>query len=370
MPVFLKDVLPVDLLLKHIEDGVVRKQVHPQYHDQLYILNYSEVAQFDRIWDDVTKVCRGLIVATTPEGDIVLARGFNKFHNLNTEYVPESLEANLPRDVSPLATQKLDGSMGVFYRWDHQFWIATRGSFASDQAQWATRWVREHVEKHGNPVWIDGYTPVFEIIYSENRIVVDYDFEGLVLLSLVNNATAREADRALVESFGQFNHVLVVKKFDKTLAECAAENNLNEEGYVLTFSNGVKVKVKFASYVRLHRILTGLNPKSVWEMLSLKQDEAIEVLLSDELMPETFKAWLLGWVTQLRSRYVEIEKEAKTVFAGKPAGSRKDDALYFTKIAKHLTGILFKMLDGRDYAEVIWDMIRPKATDTFKQDGE
>lgn len=383
MSVFLKDVLPVDLLLKHIEDGVIRKQVHPQYPDQLYILNYGEAAQFDRIWDAATKVCRGLIVAKMPEGDVVIARGFNKFFNLNTEYVLESLEANLPQDQPPLATEKLDGSMGVFYRWDHQVWVATRGSFASEQAQWATRWMREHTEKHGNPVWIDGYTPVFEIIYSENRIVVDYDFEGLVLLSLVNNSTAREADRALVESFGQFNHVSVVKKFDKTLAQCAAENNLNEEGYVLTFSNGVKVKVKFADYVRLHRILTGLNPKAIWEMLEAGQDEAIDTILSDPTMPVAFVGWFRGWVEQLRSRYRDLERRALDVFdrrqfkgpwATSPSKEalamvRKAHALYFQKTPE-LCSILFAFLDGKNHASIIWDRLKPRATDTFKKDGE
>ena len=205
------------------------------------------------------------------------------------------MEANLPTDMPPLVTEKLDGSMGVFYRYDHQVWIATRGSFDSEQARWATQWMRAHVDKHGNPVWLDGHTPVFEIIYQQNRIVVDYDFEGMVLLGIVDNYMGRELSRELVESMGYFNRVLVVKAFNKSLSECAAENNLNEEGYVLTYSNGVKVKCKFESYVRLHRILTGLNPKSVWEMLSLRQDEAIEVLLSDKLMPETFKTWFLGW---------------------------------------------------------------------------
>ena len=166
------------------------------------------------------------------------------------------------------------------------------------------------------------------------------------------------------------NTLQVVDKFDKSLAECAAEDTKNEEGYVLTYSNGVKVKCKFESYVRLHRILTGLNPKTVWEMLSLKQTEAIATLLADELMPETFKTWLSGWVTQLQFRYAEIETEAKAIFAGKPGGSRKDDAIYFTRTAKHLAGVLFKMLDGKNYSEVIFDMIRPKATDTFKADGE
>ncbi|MBZ5660034.1 MAG: T4 RnlA family RNA ligase [Acidobacteriia bacterium] len=372
MPVLLQDIMPIDLLEKHIEDGVVRKQVHPDYPDTLFILNYSEQAQFGRIWDQVTNKCRGLIVAGSCYCDaVVVARPFNKFHNINTTYVPETMEENLPKDVPPTVTQKLDGSMGVLYKWDHQTWVATRGSFQSEQARWATAWMRAHEAKHGYSVWLDEYTPVFEIIYADNRIVVDYDFEGLVLLSLINKATGREMDRALVESMATFNRINVVKLFDKSLSECAAENTLNEEGYVLTYKNGVKVKVKFADYVRLHRVLTGLNPKGIWELLAKNQVESVELILKDDKMPEAFKTWFSGWVGHLRETFRKLEEESQAVFAGRPVeGTRKDNALYFQK-TPHLCSMLFAMLDGKQYADIIWDRLKPRADEkTFKKDGE
>lgn len=367
MSVLLKDILPLDLLALHLEEGVVRKQVHPLY-PELYILNYGEKAQFDRIWDAVTNVCRGLICS----GDEVVARGFNKFHNLNTEYVPETHEANLPQDAPPLVTKKLDGSMGVVYQYDDKWWVATRGSFDSDQARWATAFLRKHIEGHGPLSWGYGaiaFTPVCEIIFSSNRIVVDYDFEGLVLLSMMNVATGREASREIVEQYASMNGLPVVERFTKSLAECAAEDNPNEEGYVLTYSNGVKVKVKFAEYVRLHRILTGLNPKAIWELLAKTASNAVDLILQDEKMPASFLAWFGGWVEQLRSRYAALEAEAQVVFAGRPEGSRKDAAMYF-KQTPQLCSILFAMLDGKNHAEIIWDKLKPKATDTFKKDGE
>lgn len=372
--VLLENILPVALLEEHIENGVVRKQVHPLYPN-LFILNYGEKAQFDRIWDSVTNVCRGLIV----EGDClctakVVARGFNKFHNLNTEYIPETLEANLPKDAPPLVTKKLDGSMGVLYQYDGQWWVATRGSFDSEQARWATAYLRAYLAKgHVPMVWGYGaiaFTPVCEIIYSSNRIVVDYDFEGLVVLSMINVETGREASREIVEQYASMNGFPVVEKFDKSLAECAAENTLNEEGYVLTYSNGIKVKVKFAEYVRLHRILTGLNPKAIWELLAKKADEQVSLILNDKKMPSTFLAWFGGWVEQLRARYAELERNAQAVFALRPVlGDRKEIALYFKK-TPHLCSILFAMLDEKNYGEIIWDRLKPKATDTFKVDGE
>lgn len=371
MKTLLKNILPFDLFKRMLDEGYIRSQVHPLY-PELVIFNYTEAAQFDRLWNEATNVCRGLIVCIANgvlDGDAeVLARPFNKFHNLNTTYVPETVEANLPNEA-PLVTTKLDGSMGIIYIYDNKMWVATRGSFDSEQARRATAWYRQHISMF-TPHWYEGITPVCEIIYPENRIVVDYDFEGLVLLSMIDNKTGRELDRREVEVWADVNVLQIVDKFDKSLAECAAENTLNEEGYVLTYSNGVKVKVKFAEYVRLHRILTGLNPKAIWEMLAQNSGAAVDAILADPKMPTTFISWFKGWVEQLRGKYAEIEREAQAVFAARPqTTARKDQALYFMQTPKHKS-VLFAMLDGKNYAPIIWDMIAPKGNQTFKKDGE
>lgn len=370
MKLLLKNILNFDLFKRMLDEGYLRSQVHPKYAE-LAIFNYTEAAQFDRVWNDATNKCRGLILrlenGVLDESAEVVARPFNKFHNLNTEYVPETMEANLPNEA-PLVTTKLDGSMGVVYLYADEWRVATRGSFDSDQARWASQWYAQHQLAHP-AAWPADVTPVCEVIYAANRIVVDYDFEGLVVLSIIDNETGAELARADVESWAAVNGLPVVPKFDKTLAECAAENTANEEGYVLSYSNGVKVKVKFEEYVRLHRILTGLNPKTVWEMLSQGQSEAIDKLLNDPKMPVTFVAWLTQVSADLQLKFMEIELEAQAVFAARPASSvRKDQAMYFMQ-SPH-KAILFQMLDGKSYAETIWDRIKPKVLRTFKKDGE
>lgn len=371
------------MLEKHLTEGVVRRQVHPKY-PELFIYNYTERATFERIWDDVTIVCRGLIAADSE----VIARGYNKFHNLNTTYVPETMEENLP-SVPPVVTQKLDGSMGILYYYDDQPWVATRGSFNSEQAQWATKWLRERVSDdliHYLTVG-DSHTMISEIIYPENRIVVDYDFVGLVLTGCVDKETGEEVDRSVLEEIGEAVDIPVVKVFAKSLSECAAEDNPNEEGYVLSYeregTSPLKVKVKFAEYCRLQRILTGLNPKSIWEMLFAGSNEAIDAILNDPKMPSGFLEWFDGWVTKLRSEYSDIESRAKESFSIRPFSGqwasphteqadlmvRKAQALYFQKTPE-LCSVLFAMLDEKDYSGTIWKRLKPKATDTFKKDGE
>ena len=47
------------------------------------------------------------------------------------------------------------------------------------------------------------------------------------------------------------------------------------------------------------------------------------------------------------------------------AEQRKQFALY--AVAKPpLTPVMFAILDGKNYAPIIWKMVRPRATDTFK----
>jgi RNA ligase len=395
--IYLANILDIQKLKEHITNGVVRQQVHPLY-PELSILNYTEKAQFDRIWDNVTNVCRGLIVNTgcTKAGEAlslyhmdvsVIARPFSKFHNLNTDYVPETMEENLAQYEIEDITEKLDGSLGIIFHYDNQWHVATRGSFDSEQAQWATAYLRNHFQdKKYLP--IVHYTPVCEIIAAFNRIVVSYDYEGLVLLGFIDPLTGQKMPRTLAEQAAREMELPFVRKFKKTLSEAAAENTPNFEGYVITYSHGVMVKVKFEEYIRLHRILTGLSPIAVWEMKKNKQNEEIQKLLDDPTIPEGFKKWLESWNRKLVMDGLTIQAAASHLFAQAQANNlirkptlgytreeRKALAIWIleaTKDIPYLKGFLFTMADGKSIDEMIWDQVRPngKHADPFKKDGE
>jgi RNA ligase len=372
--VFLKlsEMLDVKKLREHILMGVVSEMFN---HDHPYvaIYNYTHVAQHDNIWDDVTEQCRGLIVDTI--SDEVLARPFRKFFNLNTSFRPETMEDNLPTQ-KPRILEKLDGSLGIFYEKHGKVAIATRGSFHSDQAKWATRWYAENMGKHS---WPEGYTPLFEIIYKENRIVVSYEFEGLVLLGLVNISTGFELSPEEVESWARRNGLRSAREYSKTLSECKSETTPNVEGYVLQYWNTkapipLRIKVKTEDYVRLHKVITGLNPKGIWEHLS--KGNAPEALWYPASHNQQFTSWCVGWINTFRKLYDEIESEAIKAFGHASIeahrglakeqsqldtrGTRKYYALAFQKETSSLAPVLFAMLDGRDYQPAIWAQLEPK----------
>ena len=122
----------------------------------------------------------------------------------------------------------------------------------------------------------------FEIIYKNNRIVCDYkDYEGLVLLGTFDK-TGKEYDVEMWREYG-FD---VVKKYDgiqdyKQLKEMVKND---QEGFVVKFSNGDRVKVKGVEYLRLHKIMTNVSTTGIWEYL--KNGEDVMELLKD--VPDEF----------------------------------------------------------------------------------
>lgn len=185
----LSDIMDVELLKSEIDAGFVTERAHPLY-DQLRILNYTPETQYSKRWNDVTRLTRGLIYDVR---DLtVLARPFPKIHNWDE---PEAPNIDLDAPVYHW-DNKWDGSLGiVYYSPGGGLAVATRGSFDSEQARHATEWLMDHVDATEVYQWATaqmdaGYTPLFEIIYPENRIVLDYgDLDTMVPLGAVHVQT-------------------------------------------------------------------------------------------------------------------------------------------------------------------------------------
>jgi RNA ligase len=361
------DYVDRDKLMQQIADGMVKEQVHPSL--PLRILNYTQKAQYTpELWNDVTDKCRGLIFDA--KSNEIVARGFVKFWNYSDSRHPETMPENFP-GIVPIITRKMDGSLGILYCYEGQWAVATRGSFASDQAKWATSVLGLH---HPNFKWVEGFTPLVEIIYPENQIVVKYDWSDLVLLAGVRIATGEEMTREVLEELGSKNGLRVVESFDKSIEVCTSEDIENEEGYVIAWQRPgtwpLRVKVKMETYCRLHRLLTGTNPVTVWEMLK----DGLDLTTVTTDAPADFVAWINGVESSLRRSYRAIEDAALVAmleYEGEKIittpEQRKQFALYATS-KQPVTPILFAILDGKDYAPIIWRMVRPKAADTFKVD--
>lgn len=365
----IEQLLDTDLLIEHVKNGYVSRREHPTL--PLMIYNYTSQAQAAGLWGDGTiDYCRGLII---DQGGNVIARPFKKFHNLNTPSIPETMEENLP-DIVPEITEKYDGSLGILYTYDGQTAIATRGSFTSDQAKWATNRYRNHYIMP--PKWSKGFTPLFEIIYPENRIVVEYDFSGLVLIGMVNIETGAEMSYHELNKVAKLHGLRCAESVETPLSY--QNDTTNREGCVLTYYLGecppLKVKVKFEEYVRLHRMVTGMNPRSVWETLSTDGD-----LGRFQNTPAPFKKWLDSWVISLLDSFYEIKSRVDFLYRMAPSLNQfPDRRSYKAEVAKYYkeNGIpayasaFFARCDGRNVDPVIWKIIEPAGNDSITEGDE
>lgn len=342
------DFISLDLHLALKEAGDLLINSHAEF--PLLIHNYTAQVQFERKWSLETLMSRGLI--TDLEGKVI-ARPFGKFFNLD-EHI--GLFGPLPNERFEVF-EKMDGSLGILYFWDGQPYIATRGSFHSEQADFANQLLRK---KYSHVHFDPDYTYLFEIIYPENRIVVDYGgLEDLVLLSIVHTATGVE--QALDPSLG----LPLVPRYDgiDDIARLRELEEANKEGFVVRFTSGLRVKVKFEEYVRLHRVMTGMNARTIWEHLSTGQDMAQWL----EKVPDEFYQWVRSVEADLHAQYAAIEAQAKAEF--KVLEDRKATAEYFFRECTH-PAILFKLLDGKSYADIIWKLIRPAHQPAFRRDED
>ena len=336
----------LEKLNKYYEDGLLYKQVHPSL--PLTIWNYTEKVQYENLWDEVTLMCRGLV--TDNNGDIV-ATPFHKFFNIEEgKFTPtEKFEVY----------EKMDGSLGIVFWYQGQWVVATRGSFTSDQAIKAT----EILKKYNKDIMFRHLTFCFEIIYPENRIVLDYgNDEKLVLLGTFDK-NGKETDSEIWSQWG-FD---VVKKYDgindyKQLKEMVKND---QEGFVVKFSNGDRIKVKGVEYLRLHKIMTNVTTTGVWEYL--KNGEDVMELLKD--VPDEFYKKIQNYTKDLKYAYFQISEDAGKKFDGmmygkyndkEPIEDRKEFAEWVFTQPKHMSGILFRMFDKKDYSEIIWNLIRPE----------
>jgi RNA ligase len=318
--------------------SLVLVQEHPA--GGLAILNYTRECQFLAAWDEVTLCCRGLIVDTRAWE--VAAWPFAKFFNVNER--PETQLEVLPRE-SFAAYEKLDGSLGILFRGPDGPALASRGSFTSEQARRGTDLLRRLPGLGGVP---DHLTLLFEIIYAENKSVVKYPFEGLVLLTGFDRRTGEELSWAETAAWGarlgcRTPRVYPFGSLEEVLASRAALP-ADVEGFVLRFSSGLRVKLKGDAYLQLHRVIWGLSEKRVLE--ALQTDTYAELL---QEIPEEFRGEAEKLAAGFHEQARVVRAEVLRWYERAPrAADRKTFALWVqASVPGPLRGALFGLLDGR-----------------------
>ena len=207
----------------------------------------------------------------------------------------------------------------------------------------------------------------------KNRIVVDYgNMEELVLLGCINTKTGEEI--SYDEMYNTYKETFpIVKRYYKygdatPLNFLTSYQEDNREGFVVRFYDGERIKIKFDEYVRLHRIVTNVSNKSVWEHLmnGLPFDEFLE------RVPDEFYNWLKKTKSDLERQFKDFEyeilKEFYQIYFKEGCTERKTFAE--KALQSKNRGFLFALYDGKNYDEAIWKKIRPIYSKPFRDGYE
>jgi len=318
----------------------------------LFLLNYSKSCQLNKVWNEVTTKCRGLIINTF---GTIKARPFEKFYNY------EELEGlgitvpNLPFD----AYEKMDGSLGIMYWLNDVPYLATRGSFTSEQCKHGT----EILHTKYKDIW-DRFdknkTYLFEIIYPEDKHCIVYgpEVDDIFLLAIIDTDTGLETD-----SIDNYRDVLSVTKHYDGIKDWKNIRNEfdgdNREGFVIRFSNGFRMKMKYEQYFKIHFLRSMLSKKYILECMMDKKIKDIEENIAQ--LDEENQIYYHKMMKEIQDRYNEIDNKMLGMYLPPTMfKTQKEYAAWVFGNPDHngYTSMMFSKAKGEDYSALIWKIIK------------
>jgi RNA ligase len=321
----------------------------------LLMFAYTPAAQYAGRWNAFEQMSRGLILdGATGE---VVARPFDKFFN----WGEGGQTTDAPIDY---VMEKVDGSLIVCFDHDGRRRAATRGSFTSGQAQWAQQQLDALPGLADVP---SRWTLLFEAVYPENRIVVDYRGRtSLFLLAMRDRESGEYAPLPLMRRTAAELGLPMAMVYDdldtiEGVRRALEGMSADEEGYVAVFRDGRRFKFKSAAYLELHKLVFGLTFRSAIDAVQAGAVEEVR-----RIVPEELRVEFDGWVAEVEERVTFVRETVAGALAEAAAGGliaadgrvtdRKAFALWAAERHPELRVYLFAALDGKPLDPIIFRM--------------
>lgn len=328
--------------------------VKASYANDLVLFNYTAECNSKPpdTWNYFETISRGLILHRHT-GNII-AHPFHKFWN----YVEGTIIDSPIKEL----TEKMDGSLGIIYYHNGGWHVATRGSFDSEQAVWAEKYLHKNYDVSLLNL---AYTYLVEIIYPENRIVVDYGSRtDLVLIGMRANLSSGVdlpySEYSIYGNTAKFNlpRTVVVNSLED-IKHVIENLDQNAEGFVARLDNGTRLKFKTEDYMRIHKFISYFSFKHVLEAV---QNNNIKEIIS--LCPTMYLQMLYAYVTEINNSYAKLSSELEIMY------KRCDSyALFFTP--SDLTDEEYNRMYKKTYAEVVLNEFKNYSKLLFmKRDGK
>jgi len=350
----LKMKLDLNRFEKDINEGFIVRREHPTH--PICIYNYTQKAMYENHWTEETKLCRGLVLDF--EGNIV-ANPFPKFFNYLQQTDDKPFE--FPNESFEV-TSKVDGMLALIFFYQNELIFATRGCFDSeyvDEIQFIFNM------KYGNLRLDTTKTYLAELISPLSKIVLDYHgVRDLILIAVRDTETGRELNYE--EMCYLYQTWTKVKRYEGLDLESILKMDVpNEEGFVLLFESGMRMKIKFPEYVRLHAIISHLSSKTVWSYL--KDCYPLDELFDS--VPDEIVLFVKKWAAKLDTEFQKVKRDCDAMFQKvKGLSTRKEQALAIKEY--QYKPAIFAMLDGKNYAKIIWEWVEPEREVPYEVNDE
>lgn len=393
----LSEILDIELLKDMLAKEYVYANEHPD-DPGLKLLVYSRTVQTEGIWNPVTKAARGLIIRSEKEDysdAVILQRPYEKFFTLShhesgwslgdeeNETSAEDAFATIDFDAPAEVYDKVDGSLGVLYMApDGIPALATKGSFESDVAIEYTKFLRENKELLNASKDLlkqnKDTTFAFELTGLNNRIVVEYDKQDIILLGGINKNSGESIAPESFKDIWTDNFTQTERMPAKTLREALElPDRENREGLVVTIhptsgSKEMKIKIKQDDYLNLHHIVMNFSkkrarnvifetPATYGELFKLAEDKDVTIFnnIKKEIVIEGFGKAGSDFEAGRRETFNEIViPRAEKLLTAKKVIDELHPSLFngsdakrnFAKTVNSLSGdttLLFKFFDMR-----------------------
>lgn len=329
------------------------------------VVNY--VVQMEDSFGDISdpgeavrRECRGIIFDTA--SGRVLHRRLHKFFNVNERAETQVGQIDLNR--SHVILDKLDGSMiTAVQTTDGLRWGTKMG--VTDVALPVERYVAQHpeyvrfVDRWGT---VSGYTAIFEWCSRQQRIVIDYPEERLVLIAIRHNQSGHYLHYDAMVREARVFGIPVVQTYPGSVQGMEhllehVRDLIGAEGYVVRFDDGHMVKIKGEWYLQLHRAKDSImHEKNVIQLLASGTMDDVRGFLLDqdrqriEKFEHEFWQGFRDTLHMIQSLYQQG--------LGQTGDDRRAFAVDFANLQpEHLRPYLFAARGGKDLQQVMLDAI-------------
>jgi RNA ligase len=294
---------------------------------------------------------RGLIL--DPSARRIVATPFPKFFNAG--------ERGQPIPDLPFETfEKLDGSLIIVFHHRGAWRAATKGAFDSAQAIWA----QPRLDAADLSALVPGTTYLAEATYLENRIVVRYEQPALVLLAAYGEDGTELPFDDIAAAAERLGWPAAPRHAFASVSDLLSQAKAlprTREGFVMRFSNGLRLKVKGDEYKRIHALISRITPLAMWEAMAA--DDDMETIRRD--LPEEFRDDFDRIVALLGASLAALADRVATLAATLDGLADKEVGLRLGGIEADLRPFIFayrkqggNLMDGRS-RQALFRAIRP-----------